>query len=113
MNDGQMPLLPERLKCRQRRMQPEEAVEIDHRLARNIDAGPHGVVLRFGVRDNDVQAVSGAALKNDDEALGAPAILYCAKGRASEKAWYRRRPDDGERAVAKEDATRNGHENSS
>ncbi len=73
MHDGEMPLLPERLKRRQRRMQAEEAVEIEHGLARNIDAGPHGVVLRLAVRNHDVQAVGRAALKNYDQTLVAHA----------------------------------------
>jgi len=32
-------LLPQRLKRRERRMQPEEAPEIEHSFAWNIDAG--------------------------------------------------------------------------
>jgi hypothetical protein len=66
-------LLPQRLKGRERRMQAEEAVEIEHRLARNVDGGPHGVILRLGVRDDDVQSVGRAALEDDDQALGASA----------------------------------------
>ena len=64
MHDREMFLLPERLKRREGRMQAEEPVEVDHRLARNVDAGPHGVILRLGVRNNDIQAIGRTALKN-------------------------------------------------
>ena len=76
-------------------MQSEEAVEVDHRLARNIDAGPHGVVLRLGVGNYDVQSVGGTALKDHDQAFGASAILDGAESCAREKARHRRRADHG------------------
>ena len=50
-------------------MQAEEAVEIDHRIARNIDAGPHGVITLLAVRHHDIQSISRAALENDDKRL--------------------------------------------
>src|SRR5208337_2641063 len=50
-------------------MQPEEAVEIDHLLPRNIDAGPHRVIGALGMRHNDVQAVGRTALKDDHQPL--------------------------------------------
>src|SRR6266568_5145297 len=109
MNDRKMSLLPERLKCRQRRMQPEEAIEIEHRLAPDVDAGPHRIVLRLGMRDDDVQPIRSAALKNHDEPLGAPASLDGAVSSAGEKTRHGGSADNGERAVAQEDATRNGH----
>ena len=50
-------------------MQSEEAVEIDHLLTRNIDAGPHRVIRALGVRHNDVQAIGGAALEDNHQPL--------------------------------------------
>ena len=47
VHNRQLTLLPQRLERRERRMQPEEAIEIEHRLARNVDARPHGVILRL------------------------------------------------------------------
>ena len=61
-----MSLLPERLEGRKRRMQAEEAIEIDDRLSGNVDAGPHRVILRLGMRHDNVQAVGCAALKDYD-----------------------------------------------
>src|ERR1035437_7789215 len=54
-------------------MQPEEAVEINHLLPRNIDAGAHCVIGALTMRHNDVQAVGGATLKDDDKPLVAGA----------------------------------------
>jgi hypothetical protein len=65
------------------------------------------------VGDNNVQSVRRAALKNNDQPLGAHAGLSRAHRGASQKAWYRRCADNGQRAVTKKDATRDGHENSS
>ena len=90
-------------------MQPEESIEIKHSLARNIDAGPHRVILRFTVRHHNVQPIGRPALKNHDQPLGARTGLRRAHGRTSQKARHRRRPDDGQRAVAKKNATGNGH----
>src|SRR6202158_3064112 len=91
-------------------MQPEKAIQIEHRLAWDVDAGPHRVILRFAVRDNDVQSIRSAALKNHDETLIARPGVGRAKGRACEKTRHRRRADDGKRAIANENATRDGHD---
>jgi hypothetical protein len=64
------------------------------------------------VRDNDVQTVGRSALKNYDQTLGASAGIDGAKGRAGEETWNCCRTDDGERAVVKENATRDGHKQS-
>src|ERR1051325_10970220 len=104
-----MTLLPQRLKGGERGMQSEEAVEIDHRFARNIDAGPHCIVLRFSVRNDDVEPVGGAALEDDHQALVARA-LDRAKGGARQKARDSGRPYDGKSAVAQEYATGDGHD---
>ena len=67
VHNGQVPLLPKRLEWRERRMQAKESVEIDHRLARDVDARTHGVILRFTVRNYDVQPVRRATLEDHDE----------------------------------------------
>src|SRR6266700_3583805 len=113
VDDGQVSLLPKRLKCRQRRMQPEESIEVEHRLARDIDAGPHGIILRLGIRDDDVEPIRGTALKNYDQPLTAPSSLDGTVRSAGQKARHGGSADDGERAVAQKDATRDGHEKGS
>ena len=50
-------------------MQAEEAVEVKDIFARNIDAGPHGIVGALAVRHYDVQAVGCATLKNYNQTL--------------------------------------------
>src|SRR5277367_6596264 len=70
-----MPLVPKRLERRQRGMQPEEAIEVYHLLPRNIDAGPHRVIGTLGMGHNDVQAIGGTALKDDDKPLASGASL--------------------------------------
>src|ERR1700677_3371038 len=69
MNDGQMTLLPQRLKGRERRMESEESIEIKHRVARNIDGRPHSVVGALVVGHDDVEAVGGTALEDNDKTL--------------------------------------------
>src|SRR5581483_3279198 len=56
----------ERLK---RRMESEEAIEIDDAIARNRDRRPRRVVRLLAVRHHDVQSVDGAALEDRDENL--------------------------------------------
>src|SRR3979411_2526268 len=91
-------------------MQAEESVEIENCFAWDVDAGTHGVVLRLAMRDHDIQAIRRAALKDYDQALGARAGLDCSQCGASQKAWDRGCPDDGESAIAQEYAARDGHE---
>ncbi len=78
VHDGQMALVPERLQGRHRGMQSEEAVEIDDRVARNIDRRPHGVVSLLAVRNHDVQSVGRAALEDDHQ----PLVCRCRVRRA-------------------------------
>jgi hypothetical protein len=61
------------------------------------------------VRDDNVQTVRRAALKDDDETLVESTRLDSAECGAGQEAWDRRCADDGEGAVAKEDATGDGH----
>ena len=67
MHNRQVLLFPQRLKCRHRRMQPKETVQIEHRFLRNIDRWPHRVVRRLAVRHNNVQTIGRAALKDHDQ----------------------------------------------
>ncbi len=50
-------------------MESEESIEIKHRVARDIDRWPHGVVGALVVRHDDVEAVGCAALEDDNQAL--------------------------------------------
>ena len=68
VDDGEMALVVERLEGRERRMQAEEAIEVEDLILRNRDAGAHGVVVLFAVGNDDVEAVGCAALEDDDEA---------------------------------------------
>jgi hypothetical protein len=111
--DREMFLVPERLKGRHRGVQSEKAVEVEHRFLRNIDGWPHSVVAGLAVGHNDVEAVSRAALEDHDQALGANAGIGRAQGRAREKARQRGRADYSQRAVAKKNASSDGHKTSS
>src|ERR1700719_706641 len=91
-------------------MQPEETIQIEHRLAWDVDAGPHGVLLRFAVRDDDAQPIRSAALKNDDQTLVAHPGVSRAESRACKKTRHRRRADDGQRAITNENTTCDGHD---
>ena len=66
-------------------MQSEEAVEVNHRVARNIDRRPHGVVGRLAVRDHDIQSVRRAALEDDHQPLVARAGFDGRVSRASQE----------------------------
>ena len=48
---------------------PKKAIQIDHRVTRNIDRWPHGVVSLLAVRDHDIQTVGRASLKDDHQPL--------------------------------------------
>src|SRR5215471_2798430 len=93
-------------------MQAEKSIEINDRLARNVDAGAHRVVLRFAMRDDHVETVGRAALEDHDEAFGARTEIGDAEDCASEKARHGGRADNGESTVAKKDATRDVHASS-
>ena len=67
VHDGEMALVVERLEGGERGMQAKESVEIEDLVLRNRDAGAHGVVVLFAIGNDDVEAVGGAALKDDDE----------------------------------------------
>src|SRR5208283_6083012 len=111
MHDGEVFLLPERLKRRHCRVESEEAVEIEQGFFRNVDCGPHRVVCRLTVRYDDVEPVSRTALEDDDQAPGANSGIGCAVGRARQETWERRCAYYGQGAIAKKDATGNRHMN--
>src|SRR5205807_7376078 len=73
MDDSQVTLLPQGLKRGYGRMQAEEAVEVNHRAARDIDGWAHGVVRLLAVGHDYVQAVRGAALEDHDQVF---VLLY-------------------------------------
>src|SRR5262245_17428135 len=90
-------------------MQAEEAVQIDDRLLRNVNAGAHRVVLGRAVRDDNIEAIGGTALEDHDQALGARCGLGGSERNPREKAWYCGRPDYGESTVADENAACDRH----
>src|SRR4030081_1690865 len=104
-----MLLFPQRLKRCHRGMQSEKAVEIKHRLLRDIDGRPHRVVAGFAVWNNDVEAVCGSALKDHDQALGANAGISRAKCSAGQEAGQGGSSDYGQRAVAEKHSTSDCH----
>ncbi len=75
VDDGERPVVPERLERRHRRVQAEEAVEVDRRAHRvaagtwNRNRRTQAVVVGVAVRDDHVEAVHGAALEDGDEQL--------------------------------------------
>ena len=109
MHNRQLTLLPQRLKRRKRRMQAKESVKIKHSLARNVDAGPHGVILRIAVRHHNIQTVGSPTLEDHDQPLGAQARLSRAQGRTRKKTRHRSRTGNGKRTVANKNATSNSH----
>ena len=72
MDEGGRAVPEERDERLERRMQSEESVEVDRRLAagaraRNGDRRPRRVIRLLAVRNEDVQPVHGAALEDRDE----------------------------------------------
>src|ERR1700751_305432 len=104
-----MPLPPQWQKRAERRMEAEEAIEIEHRPAWNVDARAHSVILRFAVGNHDVQTIRRTALEDHDQALIAHPSVDSTEPGASEKAGNRSRSHDGEPTVPYEYATRNCH----
>lgn len=69
MHDRKMSMIIEGLQRSHRRMQAEKAVQIQNFLRPDSDGGTHGVVVLFAVRDDDVQPVGRAPLKQDNQLL--------------------------------------------
>ena len=85
LNDRQVSLLEKRLQGLKARMKAKKTVEIDCRLSaaslwlRNGDGGPHLVVIRLGERNNDVQTIHRAALKQHNHFLLGVAVAATAR----------------------------------
>ena len=109
MDDSQVALLPQGLKRGYGWVQAEEAVEVNHRAARDIDGWAHGVVRLLAVRHDYVQAVRGAALEDHDQAFVLRSGFRCAVSSASKESRYSGRAHDGKRAVPQKYASRNCH----
>ena len=103
MDDGEMALVIERLEGREGGMETEESIEVDDLVLRNGDAGAHRVVVLFAIRDDDVEAVGGATLEDDDEAaIGRRRAL--GEDGADEKSGDRRGARERESAFVEEEA---------
>jgi hypothetical protein len=63
-------------------VQSEEAIDIHNGFLRDVDIGPHRIILPLAMRDNDVEAVGSAALEDHDQALGARCGLSRGAGNA-------------------------------
>src|SRR5260370_17516094 len=84
-------------------MQSEEAVEIDSRIGcatarlRNRDRGPHAVIVRLRKRNDDVQPVGRAALKQHHQLL---LVRHRRRRhRALQKRRHRAEPNHGDSAL--------------
>jgi len=62
--------------------------------------------------NHDIQAIGGAALKNDDQSLFLVSRQFGAKSRSGEETGNRGRAHDRHCAIAKENATGDGHNSS-
>src|SRR5262249_10027145 len=105
MDDGELTRCPERLEGAEARVQAEEAVELERAVLaivrpRDRDARPRRVIRRIAVRDDEVEAVDGAALENRDQAPGAsgPVVPRRRGGMRGERG-REAEADEGERAV--------------
>ena len=82
-------------------MQAEEAIEVEHILTWNTDARPHRVVRTLSVWHHNVQAVSGAALKDHDQKLGPLARFNRAQCSPGQETWNRGGPHHSQGAMTK------------
>jgi hypothetical protein len=111
--DRQLALIPQWLEGRQGRVQSEKSIEINDRIARNIDGWPHRIICLLGVRDHDVQSVSSAALEDHDQPLVLDAEGLGSIGGTSKKSGNSRCADYRDSTIAKKYATSDWHKNSS
>ncbi len=109
MDDGQVTLVPQRLERRHRRMQPEEAVQVNHRIARNIDGWPHGIVGGLAVGNHNIQSVCRASLEDDNQPFFANSGIDRRESSARQKRWDGGRSHDRQRTVTQKDSTSDGH----
>src|ERR1700682_1126302 len=90
-------------------MKSEEAVQIDHSTARNMDRWPHRVISRFGVWDHDVQAVGGATLEDNDQPLLIVSGRFVTQSCTTKERRNRGGTHDRHCTIAKESAPGDGH----
>jgi hypothetical protein len=109
VDDGKRPLIPKQLERRKRRMQPEEAIELDHLLSRNVNAGSHRIVGALGMGHNDVQAIRCAALEDDHQPLVVGAGFRCSPCGPRKEGRYRCGTDHRHCAALQECPSRDGH----
>src|SRR2546425_8340910 len=93
-------------------MKSEEAVQVGHCTARNIDGWPHRVISRFAMWNHDVQTIGGAALENDDQPLFLVSQRFGAESGPSEEPRNRGGAHDRHCAITKKNATGDGHNSS-
>src|SRR5437764_10218023 len=99
MHNREMPLLPDRLEGSHGRVQHEKTVKIDDGTAWNIYRRPHGVISLLAVGHDNVQAVSGPALKDDNQAFWSRVLLGTESGTLQECRQCRS-ADQRQRAIA-------------
>jgi hypothetical protein len=110
MNDRKMSLFPNRLQGRHGRMQSEEAVEIKHARAWDIDRRAHGVIRGLAMRYHDVESIGCAALEDHDKTPGVrPASRGSSENGARNKRRQHRRSNNGQCSVLKEYSASYGH----
>src|ERR1700676_1331389 len=94
-------------------MQSEKSIQINHRIARNVDRRTHCVIRLFGMWDNDIQSIGGAALEDHDQPLVLDAErLHGIRG-ASQKSGNGGGSDNRDSAVTNKYATSDWHKISS
>src|ERR1700704_6072741 len=109
-----MLLVPQRLERSHGRMQPKEAVKINHTLlsvarTRNSNAGTHAVISLLTVRHHDVQSVGGAALEQDDQALLPRRCGFSGINRSRQKAGNNAGANNGQRAILQKNSASDRH----
>jgi hypothetical protein len=107
MDDGELLAIPQRLQRRERRVQAEEAIEIDAESPAGLghrDGGAQVVIALFAVRHHDVQSIGGAALEDGDEYFFAAARRVVGKSRPLQPEWSGADADHGQRGVTKKNS---------
>src|SRR5882724_7049163 len=90
-------------------MKSEKTIQVDHRMAWNMDGWPHRVVSRLAMWNYDVQTIGGAALENNDQPLFPVSHQFGPDSGTGEERRNRRGAHDGPGAIAKESATSDRH----
>ena len=69
MDHGQVALIEKRFERLHRRVKSEESVQLDQLVLRDRDGRPKLIVVGFRMRHHNIEAISGPALKDDDQLL--------------------------------------------